>query len=69
MSVIAGEKWITTAWLREGVTAEENADLYDPEGIRILAESEFGSNDQESGHFRFCTSIPHTYIYTYIHVC
>eukprot|EP01035_Chromulina_nebulosa_P037514 gene37514-50641_t len=47
-AVLYCQKWITTAWLREGVTAEENADLYDPEGIRILAESEFGSNDQES---------------------
>ena len=63
--VIEGEKWITTAWLREGVTAEENADLYDPEGIRILAGSEYDSNDQETGDLVSYIYI-HTYIHTYI---
>jgi hypothetical protein len=39
--VLEGEKWITTFWMREGVTAEENWTKYDPSGVRILeAEQE-----------------------------
>lgn len=34
--VLQGEKIITTFWMREGVTAEENWMLYDPSGLRIL---------------------------------
>lgn len=34
--VIEGEKWITTMWMREGVTASEPWTLFDPSGIRIL---------------------------------
>jgi hypothetical protein len=34
--VLEGEKWITTMWMREGVTAEENWTIYDPSGIKIL---------------------------------
>lgn len=30
--VIEGEKWITTAWMREGVSLEEPNDLFDPIG-------------------------------------
>jgi prolyl 4-hydroxylase len=37
--VIEGEKWITTFWMRKGVTAEENWQLYDPMGVRILESS------------------------------
>jgi hypothetical protein len=33
--VLGGEKWIATAWMREGVTKENNADLFDPSGRRI----------------------------------
>ena len=32
--VLEGEKWITTAWMREGVTADDHAELYDPRGNR-----------------------------------
>ena len=46
--VISGEKWITTAWLREGVTAEDNADLYDPEGIKILSSDEYYPSEPEA---------------------
>mmetsp|Transcript_2652 Transcript_2652/g.3626 ORF Transcript_2652/g.3626 Transcript_2652/m.3626 type:complete len:463 (+) Transcript_2652:61-1449(+) len=41
--VIEGEKWITTAWLREGVSAEDTSDNYDPEGIRILTADEYSA--------------------------
>ncbi len=33
--VIAGEKWITTVWMREGVTADEPWSLFDPHGVRV----------------------------------
>eukprot|EP01031_Cornospumella_fuschlensis_P024473 gene24473-29578_t len=34
--VLEGEKIITTFWMREGVTNEENWTMYDPSGLRIL---------------------------------
>ena len=34
--VLEGEKWITTAWMREGVTADDPWDLYDPMGVLVL---------------------------------
>jgi len=54
--VIEGEKWITTAWLREGVSAEDTSDNYDPEGIRILTTDEYGAmmeggDEGEEGEF------------------
>ena len=68
--VIAGEKWITTAWLREGVTLEENADLFDPEGIKIMAESEYDSNDdQEAGRSPLLLCFYYYYYYYYYHYC
>jgi hypothetical protein len=33
--VVQGEKWITTAWLRQGVSAEDPWNDYDPSGIPI----------------------------------
>jgi len=36
--VIEGEKWITTVWMRDGVTAEEPWHLFDPDGIRMIDE-------------------------------
>ena len=33
--ILEGEKWITTAWMRKGVTKEEHSDLYDPTGKRV----------------------------------
>eukprot|EP00605_Chrysophyceae_sp_TOSAG23-4_P000544 GSChrysophyteH1.ASY1.ANO1.613.1 assembled CDS len=40
--VIEGEKWITTVWMREGVSdaPDENWTLYDPDGTRIGAQDE-----------------------------
>jgi len=29
-------QWITTAWMREGVTADNNWGMNDPSGVRII---------------------------------
>ena len=34
--VIEGEKWITTAWMRKGVTRTRDWTIYDPSGVEIL---------------------------------
>ena len=34
--VFKGEKWISVAWLREGVTRERNWTIIDPTGIEVL---------------------------------
>jgi hypothetical protein len=47
--VLEGEKWISVAWLREGVSWNDTADDYDPEGIRILEEGEQFEEDSEVG--------------------
>ena len=33
--VTEGEKWITTFWMRNGVTAEEPWTIFDPSGIKM----------------------------------
>ena len=33
--VLEGEKWITTAWMREGVSRESPSDIFDPSGERL----------------------------------
>jgi hypothetical protein len=33
--VVEGEKWITTVWMRDGVTATDNWTVFDPSGVRI----------------------------------
>lgn len=38
--VLDGEKWITTVWMRDGVTTEENWTVFDPNGVRMLDEEE-----------------------------
>lgn len=52
--VLEGEKWITTAWMREGVSLEEPEDLFDPVGNkyadiereeRVAKREEDGIND------------------------
>ena len=35
--IVKGEKWIATAWLREGVSAEDSWMRFDPEGIPLMA--------------------------------
>lgn len=34
--VLEGDKWITTIWMREGVSASEPWTMYDPNGIRLM---------------------------------
>ena len=34
--VLEGEKWITTVSMREGVTADDPAELYDHRGVLIM---------------------------------
>lgn len=38
--VLKGEKWITTFWMRDGVTREKPWTIYDPSGVPILDEFE-----------------------------
>jgi hypothetical protein len=38
--VISGEKWITTVWMREGVSESNPWNAYDPSGIEILTENQ-----------------------------
>ena len=44
--VLAGEKWITAAWLREGVSATETWEEFDPSGIRVLREEQSSDESQ-----------------------
>jgi hypothetical protein len=34
--VLEGEKWITTAWMRDGLSLDEPWSLFDPSGVRLL---------------------------------
>jgi len=36
--VLEGEKWITTVWMREGVSYEEPWTLFDPDGLRLMED-------------------------------
>jgi hypothetical protein len=38
--VLQGEKWIATAWMREGVTFEEPWSMFDPNGVRMMSDDE-----------------------------
>lgn len=47
--VIQGEKWIATAWLREGVSAEHPSDAFDPDGVPVMeSEEEEGVEEYEA---------------------
>ena len=37
--VLDGEKWITTVWMREGVSLEEPWTLFDPNGVKLMDDS------------------------------
>ena len=39
-AVEEGEKWIATAWLREGVSKDDNYEKYDPTGIPLSQDAE-----------------------------
>jgi hypothetical protein len=45
--VIKGEKWITTIWMREGVTRERGWDVIDPSGLDILGEDTDAEGEEE----------------------
>ena len=49
--VIRGEKWITTVWMREGVSAErgEGWQHFDPDGERMESSTLFGGSEEEEG--------------------
>lgn len=50
--VLEGEKWITTVWMRDGVTEEEPWHLFDPDGVRMLQEdvdAEIDLSHEEEG--------------------
>jgi hypothetical protein len=34
--VLEGEKWAATAWMRLGVSRDDNWEAYDPSGVKIL---------------------------------
>ena len=34
--IVDGEKWITTVWMRDGVSSEKPWTLFDPQGLLIL---------------------------------
>ena len=38
--VLKGEKWITTVWMRDGVDKENHWGLFDPAGLKIIAENQ-----------------------------
>lgn len=37
--VLDGEKWITTVWMREGVSTQSPWTLFDPNGVKLMDES------------------------------
>lgn len=43
--VLQGEKWITTFWMREGVSEERDWTTFDPSGVPILDSSEYDDNN------------------------
>lgn len=45
--ILKGEKWITTFWMREGVTKDADATQYDPSGLLILDD---GMEDEPTAH-------------------
>lgn len=51
--VLKGEKWITTLWMREGVTRDDSWEKFDPSGIRLSSydteEYSEGTEEEEVG--------------------
>ncbi len=48
--VLEGEKWITTVWMREGVSAEEPWTMFDPSGVRMMTDEDYsgGASEEET---------------------
>ena len=44
--IFEGEKWIATAWLREGVSLQEPFDNYDPSGVQLNDDEEYDETPQ-----------------------
>eukprot|EP00595_Chromulina_sp_UTEXLB2642_P002962 CAMPEP_0196768140 /NCGR_PEP_ID=MMETSP1095-20130614/42388_1 /TAXON_ID=96789 ORGANISM="Chromulina nebulosa, Strain UTEXLB2642" /NCGR_SAMPLE_ID=MMETSP1095 /ASSEMBLY_ACC=CAM_ASM_000446 /LENGTH=108 /DNA_ID=CAMNT_0042137297 /DNA_START=841 /DNA_END=1163 /DNA_ORIENTATION=- len=42
--VIEGEKWITTLWMREGVSYYEPWTMFDPQGVKLLKPEDYGEH-------------------------
>lgn len=38
--VLEGEKWITTMWMREGVSKAEPWTMFDPNGVKMMTDEE-----------------------------
>lgn len=50
--VLEGEKWISTVWMRDGVSKEEPWTMFDPSGIKMLTSEEYaelGVDDSAEG--------------------
>jgi len=45
--VIEGEKLITTVWMREGVTQDDPWTNFDPSGIRMMSDEDYGAQDED----------------------
>ena len=45
--VIEGEKWATTAWMRQGVTLERSWEYFDPQGVPILDTAAMENEEEE----------------------
>ena len=45
--VLKGEKWISVAWMREGVTANRPWEIYDPSGVEILYTDQLEKKQNE----------------------
>jgi hypothetical protein len=56
--VVAGEKWIATTWLREGVSRENSWEHYDPSGIPLLESNDKIPNEQDALLSTFDVALP-----------
>lgn len=48
--VIEGEKWVTTMWMRDGVSAAEPWTMFDPSGIKMLEPSDYPDHGDDVRH-------------------
>ena len=45
--VLKGEKWITTVWMRDGVSHEEPWTIFDPSGVKMLTDGDYVPDETE----------------------
>jgi hypothetical protein len=43
--ICTGEKWITTMWMRDGVSAEKPWHQFDPSGIKLMDDMGYAEED------------------------